>query len=185
MNKAEQFRTFLSYRGEYLFDKSDAKSYLDLRIQPNEDKFYILGIVSDPRGRRTTRDYITNGVTTRTEEWDRDGILFNLQIGKRYRDLVLRGGFLESTGGVGIDYFALNDKLKFSFEAFDFSKERRAHLKAGLEYQLEERLKKVNAALKRIEDGSYGVCSVCSEKIDEKRLEANPLAKNCIEHTEQ
>src|SRR3989339_1474686 len=55
----------------------------------------------------------------------------------------------------------------------------------GLEYQLEERLKKVNAALKRIEDGSYGVCSVCSEKIDEKRLEANPLAKNCIEHTEQ
>src|SRR3972149_11149318 len=37
---------------------------------------------------------------------------------------------------------------------------------AGLEYQLEERLKKVNAALKRIEDGSYGVCSVCSEKID-------------------
>lgn len=56
---------------------------------------------------------------------------------------------------------------------------------AGLEYQLEERLKKVNAALKRIEDGSYGVCSVCGEKIDEKRLEANPLAKNCIEHTEQ
>ena len=56
---------------------------------------------------------------------------------------------------------------------------------AGLEYQLEERLKKVNAALKRIEDGSYGVCSVCSEKIDEKRLEANPLAKNCIKHTEQ
>ena len=56
---------------------------------------------------------------------------------------------------------------------------------AGLEYQLEERLKKVNAALKRIEDGSYGVCTVCGEKIDEKRLEANPLAKNCIKHTEQ
>jgi phospholipid/cholesterol/gamma-HCH transport system substrate-binding protein len=74
VNKAEQFRTFLSYRGEYLFDKSDAKSYLDLRIQPKEDKFYILGIVSDPRGRRTTRDVTSGGVTTRTEEWDRDGI---------------------------------------------------------------------------------------------------------------
>jgi phospholipid/cholesterol/gamma-HCH transport system substrate-binding protein len=73
VNKAEQFRTFLSYRGEYLFDKSDAKSYLDLRIQPKEDKFYILGIVSDPRGRRTTKDVAVGGVTTRTEEWDRDG----------------------------------------------------------------------------------------------------------------
>ena len=51
VNKAEQFRTFLSYRGEYLFDKSSAKSYLDMRIQPKEDKFYILGIVSDPKGK--------------------------------------------------------------------------------------------------------------------------------------
>ncbi len=136
VTKAEQFRTFLSYRGEYLFDTGNAKSYLDVRIQPTQDKFYIFGIVSDPRGRRITRDYTTNGVTTHLDEWDRKGILFNLQIGKRYRDLVLRGGMFESTGGVGIDYFALNDKLKFSFEAFDFSIDRRANLKAGAEYQL-------------------------------------------------
>jgi phospholipid/cholesterol/gamma-HCH transport system substrate-binding protein len=136
VNKAEQFRTFLSYRGEYLFDKSSAKSYLDLRIQPKEDKFYILGVVSNPDGRLTTKDVTVNGVTTRTEEWDRDGLLFNAQIGKRYRDLVLRGGLFESTGGIGIDYLALNDKLKLSFEAFDFGGDRRAHLKAGAEYRL-------------------------------------------------
>jgi phospholipid/cholesterol/gamma-HCH transport system substrate-binding protein len=136
VNKAEQFRTFLSYRGEYLFDKSDAKSFLELRIQPREDKFYILGVVSDPRGRRTTKDMTTGGVTTRTEEWDRDGLLFNAEIAKRYRDVVLRGGLLESTGGFGIDYLTLNDKLKLSFEAFDFGTDRRAHLKAGAEYQI-------------------------------------------------
>jgi phospholipid/cholesterol/gamma-HCH transport system substrate-binding protein len=136
VNKAEQFRTFLSYRGEYLFDKSDAKSFLDLRIQPKEDKFYILGLVSDPRGRKSTKDVTVNGVTTRTEEWDRNGLLFNAQIGKRYKDLVLRGGLLESTGGVGVDYYALNDKLKLSFEAFDFGTDRRAHLKAGAEYRI-------------------------------------------------
>ncbi|MFH2077074.1 MAG: MlaD family protein [Pseudomonadota bacterium] len=137
VNKAEQFRTFLSYRGEYLFDKSDAKSFLELRIQPKEDKFYILGIVSDPRGRRTTRDVsVGGGPITRTEEWDRDGLLFNAQIAKRYRDVVLRGGLLESTGGVGVDYLTLNDKLKLSFEAFGFGNDRRAHLKAGAEYQI-------------------------------------------------
>jgi phospholipid/cholesterol/gamma-HCH transport system substrate-binding protein len=137
VNKAEQFRTFLSYRGEYLFDKSDAKSFLELRIQPREDKFYILGIVSDPKGRLTTRDVtVGGGPTVRTEEWDRNGLLFNAQIGKRYRDLVLRGGLIESTGGFGIDYLTLNDKLKLSFEAFDFGTDRRAHLKAGAEYQI-------------------------------------------------
>jgi phospholipid/cholesterol/gamma-HCH transport system substrate-binding protein len=136
VNKAEQFRTFLSYRGEYLFEKSEAKSYLDLRIQPKEDKFYIVGVVSDPKGRRTTKDVTVAGVTTRSEEWDRDGLLFNAQIGKRYKDLVFRGGLLESTGGVGIDYLTLNDKLKLSFEAFGFGRDRRAHLKAGAEYRL-------------------------------------------------
>ena len=136
VSKAEQFRTFLEYRGEYLFENTNYKSYLNVRIQPNEDKFYLLGLVSDPRGKRTTKDYYTNGLYGRTEEWDRDALLFNLQIGKRYRDLVLRGGLLESTGGFGIDYFALNDKLKFSFEAFDFSADRPAHLKTGVEYRL-------------------------------------------------
>lgn len=136
VNKAEQFRTFLSYRGEYLFDQNDAKSYLDLRIQPKEDKFYILGLVSDPRGSKTTKDVTVGGVTTRTEEWDRDGLLFNAQIGKRYKDLVLRGGLLESKGGIGVDYYAFNDKLKFSFEAFDFGNDRRAHVKAGAEYRI-------------------------------------------------
>ncbi len=56
---------------------------------------------------------------------------------------------------------------------------------AGLEYQLEERLKKVNAALKRIEDGTYSVCDVCGEKIEEKRLRAIPLAKTCIKHAKK
>jgi phospholipid/cholesterol/gamma-HCH transport system substrate-binding protein len=136
VNKAEQFRTFLSYRGEYLIDKRDGKSYLDIKIQPKEDKFYILGLVHDPRGKRTVRDTTVGGVTTRTEEWEKDELLFNAQIGKRFKNLIIRGGLIESTGGLGIEYLTLNDRLKLSFEAFDFAKDRKAHLKAFAEYQL-------------------------------------------------
>lgn len=136
LTKAEQFRTFLSYRGEYLFDDSNAKSYLDVKIQPKEDKFYILGIVADPRGSRKTYDRTTNGTTTRTEEWDRDKLLFNAEIGKRYKDIVLRGGLLESTGGVGVDYYAFDDKVRFTFEAFDFDTDRDPHLKVYVDYML-------------------------------------------------
>ena len=59
-------------------------------------------------------------MTTTSTEVDKDKFLFNAQIGKRWRDIAVRGGMFESTGGVGTDYYAFNDRLKMTFEAFDF-----------------------------------------------------------------
>lgn len=145
VNKAEQFRTYLSYRGEYLFDNGgDTKSYLDLRIQPRDDKFYLLGVAFNPRGRTTVTDTtVTQGgvsTTTRVETTDRDKFFFSAQLGKRWRDLALRGGILESSGGVGLDYYAFNDRLKLTFEAFDFDPDRNPHLKGYAEYRLMKHL---------------------------------------------
>ena len=41
-------------------------------------------------------------------------------------------------------------------------------------------LKKVDEALKRIADGTFGVCHSCSNEIEIKRLEARPTATLCI-----
>jgi DnaK suppressor protein len=41
-------------------------------------------------------------------------------------------------------------------------------------------LRKVRAALARIEDGSYGTCMHCDEEISPKRLKAVPWAPFCI-----
>jgi DnaK suppressor protein len=41
-------------------------------------------------------------------------------------------------------------------------------------------LRKVRAALARIEDGSYGTCMHCDEEISSKRLKAVPWAPFCI-----
>ncbi len=38
----------------------------------------------------------------------------------------------------------------------------------------------VDEALQRIEDGTYGVCRVCSDEIGRPRLEAVPTATQCI-----
>jgi sigma-B regulation protein RsbU (phosphoserine phosphatase) len=43
-------------------------------------------------------------------------------------------------------------------------------------------LRDVDAALERIEAGSFGLCSVCHEAIEADRLEADPLLRNCIDH---
>ncbi|MEB5268170.1 TraR/DksA C4-type zinc finger protein, partial [Pseudomonas aeruginosa] len=48
--------------------------------------------------------------------------------------------------------------------------------------QLEEQLKEVDGALKRIADNKYGICEVSGEEIEKKRLEANPSARTCMKH---
>jgi RNA polymerase-binding protein DksA len=54
-----------------------------------------------------------------------------------------------------------------------------------LDYTLEENsehvLSEINAALRRIDDGSYGRCTNCARQIPEERLEARPYATLCID----
>jgi DnaK suppressor protein len=42
-------------------------------------------------------------------------------------------------------------------------------------------ISKIEAALEKIEDGSFGECKVCGEDIGVKRLKARPVAELCIE----
>lgn len=49
---------------------------------------------------------------------------------------------------------------------------------------LEDLLDATEAALERIDAGTYGVCSNCNNEIPEARLEANPAATECIDCSE-
>lgn len=42
------------------------------------------------------------------------------------------------------------------------------------------RLRKIDAALRRCDEGSYGLCLDCDEPIGEARLEVDPAAELCI-----
>ena len=54
-------------------------------------------------------------------------------------------------------------------------------LEYGLEENSEHVLAEIDAALKRIEDGTYGTCNTCGKPIGEERLEALPWATLCID----
>jgi len=43
-------------------------------------------------------------------------------------------------------------------------------------------LEEVDSALERMDKGSYGLCEVCHEPIEEERLMADPLMRNCLDH---
>lgn len=40
---------------------------------------------------------------------------------------------------------------------------------------------KIQEALERIEQGTYGLCETCGDEIGEKRLEARPVTTQCID----
>lgn len=42
------------------------------------------------------------------------------------------------------------------------------------------KLRQVDAALKRLRDGTYGMCEICGQSISEKRLQALPWADACL-----
>ncbi len=65
-------------------------------------------------------------------------------------------------------------KDEISDEVEEFS-----HL-VSIEKALEEKLKKVKKALKKIEEGNFGNCELCQKEIERERLKVNPTAETCI-----
>ncbi|MGH9107168.1 MAG: TraR/DksA family transcriptional regulator [Acidimicrobiales bacterium] len=50
--------------------------------------------------------------------------------------------------------------------------------------QVQHGLDEVDAALARLDEGTYGLCEACGQPIEEERLEAAPAARYCLRHQE-
>jgi DnaK suppressor protein len=55
----------------------------------------------------------------------------------------------------------------------------------GIEEHEEQLLQEIDAALERMEEGTYGICEVSHTQIDFDRLEALPWARTHLEHASQ
>ena len=49
-----------------------------------------------------------------------------------------------------------------------------------VEMALERAVRDINSSLKRLEDGTYGICKYCDKPIDENRLLARPTSSSCV-----
>jgi DnaK suppressor protein len=61
------------------------------------------------------------------------------------------------------------------------SEERTRELDMILTDREKQKLKQIDDALDRIEEGSYGLCEECGIKIPRARLKVVPFAKYCVE----
>lgn len=127
----------LGYHTEFLTATKDFKHYIHLNLKPRPDEAFKFEFVEDrsPSPNRATRTTtVTAGgasttVIADTETTERNKFRVSAQLAKKIYDFTLRGGLIESRGGVGIDY----DRGPFGVQvsAFDFNTQqgRKPHLK--------------------------------------------------------
>ena len=53
---------------------------------------------------------------------------------------------------------------------------------SGCSSRSRRELRDIDDALRRLDDGTYGLCVVCGRPIPDERLEANPTARYDAEH---
>ena len=83
----------------------------------------------------------------------------------------------------------INNLKEENWREPDLSDRASLETEAGVELRTRNRylklIGKIDSALKRIEDGSYGYCEETGEPIGLKRLEARPIATMTIEAQER
>lgn len=134
-------QTWIEMRSEYGMEAHAFKNYLTLSLRPNEDKFYVLELVDDPRGRTDVIRTVTlqndpDQPPTEFEERTVTTQAFKVSVlfGGRWRlyeDLYLGGrwGIIESTGGLGANLWALDDNIELRLDLFDFGQRENGRLR--------------------------------------------------------
>jgi DnaK suppressor protein len=100
---------------------------------------------------------------------------------KRLRGILNREDVKDGKGEFPGDYKPKYDELG-NEDGENASEVENFGNQLGVTLDLEARLKKVEAALVRIGDGSYGKC-LEGDEIEEARLQAEPAAETCIAHS--
>ncbi len=137
VDTANKVSTGVDFNTYYLNEVGASKTAIGVTIQPGLDRYYYLGIITDPAGvvERTNTKTTSGGATSDVDEVKtyKSKTKITLLYGKNFFDWTLRGGLIENTGGVGVDYNFLRERMKASVEAYDFEK---LQLRASLNYKL-------------------------------------------------
>ncbi len=106
----------VDFRSYYMSDDAYIKSTFGISYSPVPNKSYILEVVS-------TDDYsnIKNGQFVPPSDHQESKYYVSAEYAKRYGDFRYRLGLIESTGGLGIDYYLFNDQGKVSVDLYDFN----------------------------------------------------------------
>src|ERR1700716_1236626 len=100
--------------------------------------------------------------------------------GERARLAEVRTGFDDELAseaqGDALGELAAHSQHQADLGAETFNRDRDLSILARIEAELDD----VDHALRRLDEGTYGICEACLGPIGEERLEAMPAARFCV-----
>jgi phospholipid/cholesterol/gamma-HCH transport system substrate-binding protein len=142
-----RLQTIVELRSDYNFLANTIKSYVGLRLQPAEDKYYLIELVNDPRG-LTTFEQIDVDTTNPNDPphyreirtTTTNAFRFSFQFAKRMGMFTGRFGIKESTGGIGLDLHLLDDRFELRQDLFGFGEQIIPRWRVSLGYEFVRKL---------------------------------------------
>jgi phospholipid/cholesterol/gamma-HCH transport system substrate-binding protein len=141
-----RIQTIVTMRTDYQFLSSTVKSYLELRIQPREDKYYLIEVVNDPRGLTHFEQVDVDTTNTNDPPHYREvrtvtanSLRFSLQFAQSFGPFTGRFGIKESTGGVGLDTLLLDNRFEIRQDLFGFGEVVLPRWRVSLGYEFVNR----------------------------------------------
>jgi phospholipid/cholesterol/gamma-HCH transport system substrate-binding protein len=141
-----RLQTIVGLRSEYQFISNTLRSYVEVRLQPREDKYYLLEIVDDPRGATSVSSEITDTTDPMRTPHVRtvrrtttDAFRFTIMFARRFGPTTFRFGIKESTGGFGVDFHLLDDALEIRSDLFNFGGDIAPRLRVTAAYEILQR----------------------------------------------
>ncbi|HVY49766.1 MAG TPA: MlaD family protein [Minicystis sp.] len=142
-----RIQTVVGLRSDYNFLANTIKTYVELRLQPSEDKYYDIELINDPRGKTsiTQTDYDTTNPNLPSHYRDitvstTNSFRFSFQFAKRFGAFTGRFGIKESTGGIGLDLHLLDDRFELRQDLFGFGEELSPRWRVALAYEFIRKL---------------------------------------------
>lgn len=97
----------------------------------------------------------------------------------KHRQQILNSGILDNKEDLHISEEDLSDEADLASSVIS------QQISCSIRDREFGKLRKIDLALERIADGTYGHCEECDEEIGHKRLENQPWTDLCIVHAEE
>ena len=144
-----RLQTIVELRSEYNVLANTFKSTVSLRLQPREDRYYLIQLIDDPRGRtRFSQTTVRSSPATpenppfrqETRVTRTDAFRFTMMFAKRIGPFAFRFGIMESSGGLGLDLHLLDDRLEVNTDVFAVGEQAYPRLRVRAAVEVVSRL---------------------------------------------
>jgi phospholipid/cholesterol/gamma-HCH transport system substrate-binding protein len=142
-----RLQTIVVLRTDYQFLAAGVKSYVELRVQPREDKYYLIEVINDPKGLTRYQQVYTTTDNPNEPPQSREvrtittnSLRFSLQFAQSFGPFTGRFGIKESTGGVGLDLLLFQDRFELRQDLFGFGEIVLPRWRVSLGYEFVHRL---------------------------------------------